>query len=81
MRPDPDGEPHRLPVYCRPQQREIARLLSAGLEHHAIARHLGISVSGVRFHIKALAQRLPGTLPASAKVVAWWRGATLEILK
>jgi FixJ family two-component response regulator len=59
----------RLPRELTPRQRQIAVLLRAGLAPKKIGSTLGVSLSTVRFHIRALAARLPGDAPAQRKIL------------
>jgi hypothetical protein len=62
-------------------QFAIATLLGVGMAHAEIAEALHISVSNVRSHMRYAARKLPGDLPMEAKLVAWVRGATLDVLE
>ncbi len=77
-----DGQSLRVP--CRPSlsrsQLAVAALLSFGLTHDQIAERLGCKRTTVRFFIEEAAQRIPGNLPASARLVVWYRGAAEHIL-
>jgi hypothetical protein len=42
---------------------------------------LGVSLRTVRYHLYEAAKRIPGDMPAEAKVVAWARGASLDVLE
>lgn len=63
-------------------QRVVATLAALGLTHEQMRAELGnISLRTVRYHLYEAAKRIPGDLPAEAKVVAWARGATLDVLE
>lgn len=59
----------------------VATLLGLGRAHDEIATQLSININTVRWHLKELAKRIPGDLPAEARVVAWVRGATQDVLE
>jgi hypothetical protein len=46
-----------------------------------IASELHITRGMVRWHLNRIAARLPGDLPAKVRVMAWARGATLDVLE
>lgn len=73
----------RVPTYVplSPMQFLCAVLVGVGRSYKEIAAELKIEVSTVRMHINVAASRIPGDLPAKARVVAWARGATLEVLE
>lgn len=54
------------------RQEEVGELLSMGLSHKRIARHLGITVRGVHKHVYDMAQRIPGCGAPTVKVTVWW---------
>lgn len=64
-----------------PMQLAIAGLAGVNLSHAQIATELHITVGTVRYHINRAAKKLPGDLPAEQRVVAWMRGATLDVLE
>lgn len=68
----------KVPLTAR--QERVAALLSDGLEMDAIARHLGCARSNVDYHVKQAARKIPGDLPRAARLILWWRGASLEVL-
>ena len=61
-------------------QMAVAALLSAGHSHADIAQRLGCERSTVRSAIEEGAARIPGNLPASSRLIAWYRGATRDVL-
>lgn len=63
-----------------PMQLAVSELLGLGLTYGELAAHLKISEDMVRTHTKRAAKKLPGDLPAQAKVMVWARGATLDVL-
>lgn len=63
-----------------PMQYAVTTLLGVGLSHASIAETLHISVSNVRSHMRFAAAKIPGDLPREMKLVAWVRGATLDVL-
>lgn len=64
-----------------PLQLVIASLLGVGATHAEVATQLNIKIGTLRDHLNRLAKRLPGDLPAEARVVAWVRGASLDVLE
>jgi DNA-binding CsgD family transcriptional regulator len=49
-----------------PREREILALVGQGMSNKAVARHLGISVHTVKFHLEALFAKLDATSRAEA---------------
>lgn len=64
-----------------PMQYAVTMLLGVGESHATIAEILHISVTNVRSHMRFAAAKIPGDLPREAKLVAWVRGATLDVLE
>lgn len=64
-----------------PMQLLIASLIGCGDSHATVAAKLGIRIGTVRAHLNRLASRIPGDLPAESRVVAWVRGATIDVLE
>lgn len=62
------------------RQERIVAMLSDGMTYFAIGRHLGCSEHTVYTHVKRLAARIPGNLEPRAKLIVWWRGASLLVL-
>ena len=72
----------RVPPLRRltPMEQIITALLAKGLNYPQAGQVLGIKPSVAKMHCHAVAAKLPGDLPALMRVVAWWRGATLDVL-
>lgn len=64
-----------------PMQYAVACLLGIGQSFDEIAAALHIKRGMVRSHIREANRKLPGDLPAKAKLVAWVRGASLDVLE
>ena len=64
-----------------PMQLVIAVMVGLNYDHATIAKELNIGVPTVRDHLARLARRIPGDLPATARVIAWVRGASLDMLE
>ena len=64
-----------------PMQFTVATLLGIGKSHGEIAELLHITVPNVRAHMRFAAAKLPGDLPRQTKLVAWVRGASLDVLE
>lgn len=64
------------------RQLEIVRYLASGKRHQEIARLMKprCTVATVRWHIQQAATLVPGTGPASARLIYWYRGASREML-
>jgi two-component system, NarL family, response regulator LiaR len=58
------------PNQLTPRQREILRLLAAGLENKQIARRLGIGVHTVKTHVSRVLQKLGAASRTEAVVLA-----------
>jgi hypothetical protein len=73
----------RVPL-CRPLtplQYSIAVLLGLSFTHRKIAAELSVSVATVRSRMRAIAARIPGDLPREQRIIAWVRGASLDVLE
>lgn len=64
-----------------PMQLVVAVMLGLRMSHDEIAAELSIGLGTVRDHIARLAERIPGDMPATSRVVAWVRGAPLDVLE
>lgn len=65
-----------------PMQHVVTMLAALGLSHEEIRVELKLnSLRTVRYHLNEAAARIPGDLPAEARVVAWARGATIDVLE
>lgn len=62
-------------------QYAVTVLLGLGLSHKEIAEQLRIKPSMVRSHMNDAAKKIPGDLPREARLVAWIRGAPLDVLE
>ena len=65
------SQPHLLDALT-PRQKDVARLVMAGLSNRDIASELGISVATVKDHVHAILDRLD--LPSRAALIAATRG-------
>lgn len=63
-----------------PRELAVAVLLHEGLSQAAIGLELGIAELTVRYFVNQAAEKIPGDLVLSARVVAWLRGASLVVL-
>ena len=61
-----------------PRETEILALIGQGMSNKAIARHLGISVHTVKFHLEALFERLDASNRAEA-VAKGLTGGVIEL--
>jgi DNA-binding NarL/FixJ family response regulator len=61
-----------------PREAEILTLIGQGMSNKAVARHLGISVHTVKFHLEALFERLGATNRAEA-VAKGLLGGVIEL--
>lgn len=64
-----------------PMQYVIATLCGIGQSHAEIAETLHITVGTVRDHLNKIKAKLPGDLPREARIMAWARGATTDVLE
>jgi hypothetical protein len=64
-----------------PMQFVIATLCGIGQSHAEIADTLHITIGTVRDHLNKISRKLPGDLPREARIVAWVRGAPLDVLE
>jgi DNA-binding CsgD family transcriptional regulator len=63
-----------------PMQYAVAVLLGLSYSHDEIAGQLRISRSMVRSHMREAMRKLPGDLPRETRIVAWVRGASIDVL-
>lgn len=63
-----------------PMQFVVATLAGIGRTNEEIADLLGLTIDTIKTHILVAGRKIPGDLPPRLKVVAWARGATLEVL-
>lgn len=54
------------------RQREVARLVAAGLSNKAISQKLAVSVHTVEFHIRNAAEQIPGAGKPRYKCMVWF---------
>lgn len=57
-----------------PRELEVAALVSSGMSQREISAELGIAVRTVETHLMRLALKIPGDLPATLRVISWYRG-------
>lgn len=62
-------------------QFKVCELLSTGLSVEQVAAKLKVGTTTVKFHVAEAATRIPGDLPARFKLIAWYRGATRQVLE
>jgi DNA-binding CsgD family transcriptional regulator len=62
-------------------EQVVADLVGLRMEYHEIGEALGLTKETVRDHCRNAAMKIPGDLPAQARVMAWARGATLDVLR
>lgn len=62
-------------------QFAVALLLGLGHSHAEIGELLHIEVTTVRAHMRNAARRIPGDLSRELRLVAWVRGASLDVLE
>jgi DNA-binding CsgD family transcriptional regulator len=61
-------------------QYAIVSRLGNGETTARIRTDLKLSGANFRYHLRQAAKKIPGTLPAQQKAVAWWRGASAKVL-
>lgn len=62
------------------REQTVVELVAAGYTYNQIARHLKISPRSVAGHVKTAAGKIPGSLPAKARIIVWYRGAGEDVL-
>lgn len=60
------------------RELEVAQLLGEGLHTPQIANRLRLRRWTVESYVRSAASKLPGDLPARARLAVWWRGAPIE---
>ncbi len=63
-----------------PTEETVLTLLGQGKRPSEVASMLRLRLGTVREHIQRMADKIPGDLPPRAKILAWHRGATLQVL-
>jgi DNA-binding CsgD family transcriptional regulator len=63
-----------------PMQTVCVTLLALGKGFVEIGDLLHISPATVAMHIKVAANKMPGDLPHRLRVIAWARGATIDVM-
>lgn len=64
-----------------PMQMCVAKLLAQQDKTHAdIAGEMGISLRAVKLHVEKGAEKIPGKLPVTVRVMLWYQGASLQLL-
>lgn len=73
---------NRAPLYrpLTPREAEIVELLAEGMSRQAIAQHIGRKVRTVAQACYMASMKVPGTLRGDDKLVAWARGASVDVL-
>ncbi len=65
--------------FTKPQAK-VVKLVGQGHSFLECAPLMAMSYRGVLNHARAAAKKIPGDLPLQAKLLAWSRGATKEVL-
>jgi DNA-binding CsgD family transcriptional regulator len=73
----------RVPTFGKLSKMQLAcaMLLGLGKSYREIGEALHITESTVKYYIDIAASKIPGDLPSKARVVAWVRGASLDVLE
>lgn len=69
-----------LPVPLSAGQLMAVALIAAGWSQTEAARMMGIDYATLRTHIDRASVKIPGDLVRNAKLIAWYRGASAEVL-
>lgn len=78
MLADPTRVVLRVPLTRH--QLGVVAVLADGHGLEEAARLLGVERSTVDYHVYKAARRIGGDLPRVARCIAWYRGASLEVL-
>lgn len=72
----------RVPLHAVLTRREaqVAELIGRGFKLAQVAEGLGIGAVTARDYMYGVSSKIPGDLPARARIIVWWRGASLDIL-
>lgn len=73
----------RVPTIGRlsDMQYVVTSLVGINLNYRQIAAELSIEPSTAKYHAEEAAKKIPGDLPTQAKLAAWVRGASLDVLE
>jgi hypothetical protein len=63
-----------------PKQYAIVSRLGKGEKSALIMRELGMEKAIYRYHLTEAANKIPGDLPPTARIIGWWRGADRKML-
>lgn len=74
--------PERVPPFhpLTRQEELVASLIGHGYKATEVAVMLQCSLRTIRSHADRIALKLPGNLPAQARIAVWWRGASEDLL-
>lgn len=62
------------------REMELVTLIAQGRSNAEIACLLRIRRDSIRTYTRNAASKIPGDLPARARILAWYRGAPLSVL-
>lgn len=73
----------RVPTYGKLSRMQLACavLLGLGKSYREIGEALKIEPTTVKYYLDLAARKIPGDLPAKARVMAWVRGASIDVLE
>jgi DNA-binding NarL/FixJ family response regulator len=63
-----------------PRAVRVVALIEAGWTYREIAEMERTTEAGIRALVRRVASRIPGSLESRAKLIVWWRGATIAVL-
>lgn len=63
-----------------PTEAALVEQLGEGQRLAVLASVFGVTTDTLRVHTRNAARKIPGTVPAMAKIDLWWRGGTIEAL-
>lgn len=69
-----------LPVPLSAGQLMAVALVADGWSQTEAARMMGIDYATLRTHVHRASAKIPGDLVRNAKLIAWYRGASAEVL-
>ena len=60
---------------------QVAELVGRGFRISTVARVLSVKHTTALGIMTRLADKIPGDLPPRGRIMAWWRGAPIEVLR
>lgn len=63
------------------REEHVVELVAQGLTSKEIGSRLGISPRTAEAHVSRAAAKLPGNLPPRVRLICWWQGVAVEVVR